>query len=85
MQKYHSLCIRIVFRYSNTCVTKRIYELTNRIFVSALPSSMDAYTQSIKMIKSCDTTTIYGSHCVHTTVLLCELICMYVAGMYPCN
>ena len=46
---------------------------------------MDAYTQSIKMMKSCDTTTIYGSYCVHTTVLLCELICMYVAGMYACN
>ena len=46
---------------------------------------MDAYTQSIKMMKSCDTTTIYGSHCVYTTVLLCEIICMYVAGMYACN
>ena len=32
MQKYHLLYIRILSRYLNTCVTKRIYEL----FVSAL-------------------------------------------------
>ena len=34
MQKYHSLCIRILSRYSNTCVTKRIYELTEYLFQS---------------------------------------------------
>ena len=32
MQKYHSMHIRILSRYSNTCVTERIYELTEYLF-----------------------------------------------------
>ena len=32
MQKYHLLYIRILSRYSNTCVTKWIYELTEYLF-----------------------------------------------------
>ena len=32
MQKYHSLYIRILSRYSNTCVTERTYKLTKYLF-----------------------------------------------------
>ena len=32
MQKYHSLYIRMLSKYLNTCVTERMYELTENLF-----------------------------------------------------
>ena len=32
IQKYHSLYIRILSRYLNTCVTERIYKLSEYLF-----------------------------------------------------
>ena len=36
IQKYHSLYIRILSKYSNTCVTKQTYKLTKYLFQSYL-------------------------------------------------